>query len=236
MEMAVTTRAPGSLQGYTGRRTGPALWRYALERRRATPAFLAEGPDGWRPVTWDEAAERVDAVARGLLSRGVGPGDKVAILSRTNLEWALLDWAILSIGAVVVGVYPTTAAIEVGYILGHAEAIVAIVEDDEQLAKVEQVRGELPLLADVLRLDEIPALEAEGRANADVVFPEVDEGDLATLIYTSGTTGPPKGVMLTHRNLVTAATRSERPVFSEGDVVLLFLPLAHCYGRLISEA
>src|SRR5581483_8998793 len=138
---------------YTGRRTGPGLWRYALEQHRTTPAYLAETTDGWREVSWGEAARRVDALARGLLARGVGHGDKVAILSRTNLEWALLDWAILSIGAVVVGVYPTTAAIEVGYILGHAEAIVAIVEDDEQLAKVEQVRGELPLLADVLRLD-----------------------------------------------------------------------------------
>jgi long-chain acyl-CoA synthetase len=234
--MAVTTPAPQSLEGYAGRRTGPALWQYALEQHRTAPAFLAEEPDGWRAVSWDEAARRVEALARGLLARGVGHDDKVAILSRTNVEWALLDWAILSIGAVVVGVYPTTAAIEVGYILGHAEAVLAVVEDDEQLAKVEQMREELPLLRDVLRLDDLETLEADGRADGDATFPDVDEDDLATLIYTSGTTGPPKGVMLSHRNLVTAATRSERPIFVEGDVVLLFLPLAHCYGRLVSEA
>jgi len=236
MRMAVTTPAPESLDAYAGRRTGPALWHYALEQHRTTPAFLAEEADGWRRVDWDEAARRVDELARGLLARGVGHGDKVAILSRTNLEWSLLDWAILSIGAVVVGVYPTSAAVEVGYILGHAEAVLAIVEDDVQLAKVAEVRRELPLLRDVLRFDELGALEADGRANLVEVFPAVDEDDLATLIYTSGTTGPPKGVMLTHRNLVTAATRSERPLFEEGDVVLLFLPLAHCYGRLVSEA
>jgi long-chain acyl-CoA synthetase len=234
--MAVTTPGLRAAGSYAGRRTGPALWRHAVEQRRASPAFLAEGVDGWREVTWEEAAERVDALARGLLARGVGPGDKVAILSRTNLEWALLDWAILSIGAVVVGVYPTTAAEECAYILDHAEAVLAFAEDEEQRAKIERGREGVPSLREVLLLADVEQIGREGRANAAAPLPDVDEDDLATLIYTSGTTGPPKGVMLTHRNLVTAATRSERPVFQPGDVVLLFLPLAHCYGRLVCEA
>jgi long-chain acyl-CoA synthetase len=234
--MAVTEVVPGRIEDYAARRTAPALWRHALAQHRSGAAYLAEEADGWRPVGWDEAAARVDALGRGLLARGVGPGDKVAILSRTNLEWVLLDWAIMSIGAVVVGLYPTTAATEVGYILGHSEAVLAFVEDDAQLAKVEQARAEVPSLRDVLSLAELAQLEEEGRANAGATLPDPDEDDLATLIYTSGTTGPPKGVMLTHRNLVTAATRNERPLMRDDDVVVLFLPLAHCYGRLVAQA
>jgi long-chain acyl-CoA synthetase len=234
--MAVSAPAPSRTADYAEQLTAPALWRYALAQGRTTPAYLAEEPEGWRSVTWDEAGERVEALAHGLLARGVGPGDKVAILSRTNVEWVLLDWAIMSIGAVVVGLYPTTAAAEVGYILGHAEAVLGFVEDEQQLAKVDAARTEAPNLRDVLLLSQLPGLEDEGRANVAAVLPEPDEDDLATLIYTSGTTGPPKGVMLTHRNLVTAATRNERPLMRADDVVVLFLPLAHCYGRLVAQA
>src|SRR5581483_7035937 len=89
------------------RRTAPELWRDAVRDAPATPAYLEETADGWRPVSWDEAAERVEALAHGLLARGVRHGDRVAVLSQTRLEWILLDWAVMSIGAVVVGLYPT---------------------------------------------------------------------------------------------------------------------------------
>ncbi len=232
--MATTSLAPARTDDYTGLRTAPALWRYGLERRHPGPAFLEEEPDGWREVSWAEAGERVEALAQALLARGVGHGDKVAILARTRLEWALLDWAIMSIGGVVVGLYPTTATSEAGYILEHAEAVLAFVEDDEQLAKVEQVRDRLPFLREIVRLSDLPRLEREEHPGAEA--PHVDEDDLATLIYTSGTTGPPKGVMLTHRNLVAAATHNERPLIERDDVVVLFLPLAHCYGRLVCQS
>jgi long-chain acyl-CoA synthetase len=232
--MATTSVVPASTEDYTARRTAPALWQYGLQRGHPGPAFLEEEPDGWREVSWDEAARRIDALAQALLARGVGHGDKVAILARTRLEWGLLDWAIMSIGAVVVGLYPTTATSECGYILEHAEAVLAFVEDEEQLAKVGQVREQLPLLREVILFSELPALEREGNGQAEP--PDVDEDDLATLIYTSGTTGPPKGVMLTHRNLVAAATHNERPLIVQDDVVVLFLPLAHCYGRLVCQS
>src|SRR4051794_40285055 len=103
-------------------RTAPALWRYVLEQGHPTPAYLEEKPDGWREVPWEEAAARVDALARALLARGVHRGDAVAVLARTRLEWVLLDWAIMSMGAVVVGLYPTSSAVECEYILGHSEA------------------------------------------------------------------------------------------------------------------
>src|SRR5258707_10373157 len=93
-------------------RAAPALWRFILDQGHTAPAYLEEQPDGWREVSWDEAARRVDALSRALLARGVKRGDAVAVLARTRLEWILLDWAIMSVGAVVVGLYPTNSAAE----------------------------------------------------------------------------------------------------------------------------
>jgi long-chain acyl-CoA synthetase len=208
-------------------RTAPALWRYVLDQKRPTPAYLEEQPDGWREVSWDEAASRVDALSRALLARGVHRGDAVAVVSRTRLEWILLDWAIMSIGAVVVGLYPTSSAAECEYILEHSEAVLAFVEDDEQQAKLASV-----FAGPVVRFDELDAFERSAGKNE----PEpVAEDDLATLIYTSGTTGPPKGCMLSHRNLVTAAIRVRNTLQDENDVVLLFLPMAHSFARIAHQ-
>jgi long-chain acyl-CoA synthetase len=214
-------------------RTAPALWRYVLAQGWTTPAYLEERSDGWREVSWQEAGERVDGLGRALLTRGVKPGDAVAVVSRTRLEWILLDWAIMSIGAVVVGLYPTNTASECAYILGHSEAELAFVEDEEQRAKLASVQGELPLLRNVIGLEELPAFEREGGS----AEPEpVREDDLATLIYTSGTTGPPKGCMLSHKNLVTAALRVKTHLEEQSDTVLLFLPLAHSFARIVHHS
>jgi long-chain acyl-CoA synthetase len=194
-------------------------------------------------VTWEEAAGRVEALSHALLARGVGRGDVVAVLSRTRLEWILLDWAIMNIGAVVVGIYPTNTASESAYILAHSEAVLAFAEDDPQCEKLRSVQGELPVLRDILSVAELPELEAEGRAHAaehpdalETAARAIQEDDLATLIYTSGTTGPPKGCMLTHKNLVTAAIHVRTNLEDGSDVVLLFLPLAHTFGRLAHQA
>jgi long-chain acyl-CoA synthetase len=218
------------------RRTAPELWRDAVRDAPDEPAFLEETADGWRAVPWDEAAERVDALAHGLLARGVRHGDRVAVLSQTRLEWILLDWAVMSIGAVVVGLYPTSSATECEYILGHCEAVLAFTEDEAQTRKLVSIRGSLPALREVVPFDRLEKLEAEGRLGKHLQAEPVAEDDLATLIYTSGTTGPPKGCMLTHRNLVTAAIRVVEGMNQPGDIVLLFLPLAHSYGRLAHQA
>jgi long-chain acyl-CoA synthetase len=217
-------------------RTAPELWRDIVSGAPAEPAYLEERDDGWRPVPWDEAAARVDALARGLLARGVRKGDRVAVLSRTRLEWILLDWAVMSIGAVVVGLYPTSSAKECEYVLAHSEAVLAFAEDEEQARKLVSIRGSLPALREILPFDWLDKLEADGRLARHLQPEPVEEDELATLIYTSGTTGPPKGCVLTHRNLVTAATRVVEGVQQPGDVVLLFLPLAHSYGRLAHQA
>jgi long-chain acyl-CoA synthetase len=209
--------------------TAPALWRYAVEQATTAPAYLEELGDGWREVTWQEADERIDALGKALLARGIAKGDPVAVLARTRLEWLLLDWAIMSIGAVVVGLYPSNTAGECGYILGHSGSVLAFVEDDEQQEKLASVYE-----GPIVRFTDLPAFEAEGRANHAGAAETVGEDDLATLIYTSGTTGPPKGCMLTHRNLVNAATRATSST-GRDDVVLLFLPMAHSFARIAHQ-
>jgi len=192
------------------------------------PAYLEEHEDGWSAVSWQEAAGRVEALAQGLLARGVRHGDAVAVLSRTRLEWVLLDWAIMSIGAVVVGLYPTNTASECAYILEHSEAVLAFVEDDDQHAKLAAAREGLPLV----HFDELDAFMMRDRSEP---YDEPAEEDLATLIYTSGTTGPPKGCMLTHKNLVTAAVRVQNTLQDDTDIVLLFLPMAHSFARIVHQ-
>jgi long-chain acyl-CoA synthetase len=220
-------------------RTAPALWRYVLDQGFTVPAYLEEHGAGWRQVSWNEAGERIEALANGLLAHGVGRGDAVAVIARTRLEWVLLDWATMTIGAVVVGIYPTNTAVECAYILAHSESVLVFAEDDAQRDKLASVASETPAVRELFRFDDLPALEAEGRTYAaahpgalEDAAREVSEDDLATLIYTSGTTGPPKGCMLSHKNLVTAALRVNTHLDEGSDVILLFLPLAHTFGRL----
>jgi long-chain acyl-CoA synthetase len=149
----------------------------------------------------------------------------------------------MKIGATVVGIYPTNTAPECAYILAHSESVIAFAEDDMQREKLASVQAQAPALREIVRFDELPRLEAEGRdygaahpGALDEAAREVAEDDLGTLIYTSGTTGPPKACMLTHRNLVTAAVRVRTNLEDGSDVVLLFLPLAHTFGRLAHQA
>ena len=217
-------------------RITPELWREAVANAPDQPAYLEEQEDGWRAVPWDEAAERVEALAQGLLARGVRHGDRVAVLSRTRLEWILLDWAVMSIGAVVVGLYPTSSAEECEYILGHCEAVLAFTEDEEQTRKLVSIRGALPQLREIIPFDWLEKLESDGRLAKHLRPEPITEDDLATLIYTSGTTGPPKGCMLTHRNLAAAAMCVVAGMNQPGDICLLFLPMAHSYARLAHQA
>jgi long-chain acyl-CoA synthetase len=135
----VTTASPSAppADSPLAARTAPGLWRHALAQHRTTPAYLEELRDGWREVSWDEARDRVAALSQALVARGVRHGDRVAVLSRTRLEWMVLDWAIMSIGAVVVGLYPTNTASECAYILSHSETVLAFAEDDLQRGKLE---------------------------------------------------------------------------------------------------
>jgi long-chain acyl-CoA synthetase len=223
-------------------RTIAALWRNASSRDPARTAYLAQREGEWVPVSVGEAARRVDDIANGLLSLGVGKGDAFAILASTTLEWCLLDFALGLIGAIGAPIYANSSPRDCAYVIDHAEAVGVLVEDGEQLAKVEETRAQLPGLLHVLTYADLPDLEARGRAHAaehpealDEATSQIDEEDLFTYIYTSGTTGPPKACMIRHRNYYEmAAAVDDIPSFHEQtDTMLLYLPLAHNFGRLM---
>jgi len=233
---APETRPPAA------RRTIARLWRDAVAADRRNPAYLVESEEGWREVSWRDADEHVRAYANGLLARGVRAGDTFAILARNSLEWALLDFALAQIGAVGVPVYASSSARDVGYVLGHSEAVGVVCEDAEQLAKVEAVSSEFTPLEHVLTYNDLDGLAAHGRDFAaaspealDDAWAAIEEDDLFTIIYTSGTTGPPKGCMLSHRNYYAMASvvDSMDSYYRSDDVMLLYLPLAHNFGRLM---
>jgi long-chain acyl-CoA synthetase len=227
-------------------RTIPRLWRDAVARWPAAgTAYLTRESGEWRPVTWSEAAATVDARANGFLVRGVRKGDAYAILARTTLEWALTDFALAQVGAVTAPIYATSSQGDVAYVLEHSGAVGVLCEDDEQRAKVDASRASLPRLREVLTFADLAALDADGTAHAQAnpgalgeALEEIGEEDLFTYIYTSGTTGPPKGCMIRHRNYYEMAAVVEKmPRYVEpGDVCLLYLPLAHNFGRLVHLA
>jgi len=226
-------------------RTIARLWRDAVAQRREGTAYLVQHDDHWHEVTWAEAAERVENLANGLLARGVQKGEAFATLARTTLEWALFDFALAQVGAVGAGVYANSSAKDVAYVLDHSESVGVLCEDAAQVAKVDEGRASLPRLRHVLTYADLPALEAEGAAfktehpsALDDAVAAIDEEDLFTLIYTSGTTGPPKGCMIRHRNYFEmVAVIDHLPGYVRGDdLLLLYLPLAHNFGRLMHLA
>ncbi len=218
-------------------RTIANLWRNAVAAGHQDPAYLYESEGEWRELSRADAAETVDELANGLLALGVRKGDSFALLARTTLEWSLFDFALGLVGAVGAPIYSSSSAHDVQYVLDHSDAVGVLVEDHEQRAKVAGFSGH------VIMFDELEALRARGRewaaahpgdlaARAD----SIDEDDLFTFIYTSGTTGPPKACMIRHRNyyaMVQKSDEMEDRLLQPGDLMLLYLPLAHNYGRLL---
>jgi long-chain acyl-CoA synthetase len=238
---------PAESTAPTGRTIG-RLWRDGIARARdpGSPsrlAYLAERDGGRVEVSADEAARRVDDLANGLLAIGIGKGDPVAILAATSLEWCLFDFALALVGAVGAPIYANSSPRDCAHVIGHSDSVAVLVDDDEQLAKVEEVRAELPKLRHVLTFAELPELEERGRRHAaehphalEEATARVGEDDLFTLIYTSGTTGPPKGCMIRHRNyheMAASVDRLPARLVRPDDTLLLYLPLAHNYARLI---
>ncbi len=217
-------------------------------RRRvaATPdreAVAYPTPDeGIAWLTWTQVKQRVDAIAAGLVELGVAPGDRVAILSNTRVEWILADLAVVSAGAVTTGIYATTEPDEAVFIVRDSGSRVVIAENAAQVAKVAQADaphvvviepdGTNLSLADLERRGEA-ALAADPDLvdrTADRVRPD----DLASLIYTSGTTGRPKGVELLHSAWIWIGVAECEPgLLQEDDLGYLWLPLAHSFGRAL---
>ncbi|MFG2126385.1 AMP-dependent synthetase/ligase [Streptomyces sp. NPDC048751] len=203
----------------------------------------------WRDVTAAEFRDEVLALAKGLLARGIRFGDRVAIMSRTRYEWTLFDYALWTIGAQVVPVYPTSSAEQCFWMLYDAEVTAAVVEHEDHAMTIATVIGRLPQLRELWQLDSgcVQELYDSGaHVGDDVVHRHrqaVTPESVATIIYTSGTTGRPKGCVISHGNFMmeadTVRARWE-PVFhsKRGDeaATLLFLPLAHVFGRMVQVA
>ncbi|MBC6450807.1 AMP-dependent synthetase/ligase [Actinokineospora xionganensis] len=223
------------------------VWANA-ERFADAVAFRRRVDGSWIDVTTAEFAQQVAAVAKGLIGSGLRAGDRVALLSRTRYEWTLLDFAIWAAGCVTVPVYETSSAEQIAWILGDSGARAVVVETEAHRHTVEQVVDRLAEVEHVWQIEPggeldaaVDELTAAGAGVSDKAAHErrlaVRSSDTATLVYTSGTTGRPKGVELTHRNLL-AEIRADIAAFPQlmrpSNAMLVFLPLAHVFARAIA--
>ncbi|MEV5143914.1 long-chain fatty acid--CoA ligase [Streptomyces sp. NPDC052727] len=242
----------------------PSVAALFLERVAATPDAEAyrypvppaagQGPDDWKSLSWAQAADRVYAIAAGLIELGVEPEQRVALASSTRVEWILADLGIMCAGGATTTVYPQTNADESAFILSDSQSRVLIAEDAAQLAKAVEKRAELPDLTKVVVIDPagvetddwvttLAELEQRGAAYLEQ-HPQlikervgaITKDQLATLIYTSGTTGRPKGVRLPHDNWAYMAKAiAATGLISGEDVQYLWLPLAHVFGKVLTS-
>ena len=212
------------------------------------PAFTTKQDGEWIGIDWAETRERVNRITRALIALGAKKGDRVCILSGTRLEWVLCDYGTVCSGAVTVGIYPSNLPADCAYIVNHCDAELIFVEDNEQLAKILEVRADLPNLRqiviydgqtdspnDILSWEDFLARAEEiDDEHRELRGKEIRADDLASLVYTSGTTGVPKGAMITHKNLIFTSWSAGQSLYIEPHFrTLLFLPLAHVFARLI---
>jgi long-chain acyl-CoA synthetase len=208
----------------------------------------------WREFTWGDMVRIVEEMAGGLIEKGVKAGDHVALISENRSEWAQVDFAVLSIGAADVPIYATSIVEQCVYIIQNAETKVAFCSNAGQYKKLLEVRKQIKLPEVIIVFDDIGEQLQKGdyilenflklgrekghRAELDKRLKAIDPDDTATLIYTSGTTGPPKGVMLTHKNLlsdVDGLYEQNGDTLSKNEVGLSFLPLSHSFERTVGH-
>jgi len=209
----------------------------------------------WRDITWSDYLQNVRWTCLGLMSLGLRKGDRVAVIGENRPEWLYSDIATMAAGGVTVGIYTTSSASQCEYVVEHSAAKFYIGEDEEQLDKALEFRNNTPELkkiividskgltrfsdpmvmtfSDLLKLGE--SIEQENPNVFDQLVGKTTLDDLALIIYTSGTTGPPKGAMLSHRNVswTTRSIGAAIPIF-ESDELLSFLPLSHIAERMFS--
>lgn len=221
---------------------------HQLNKFKIADALVTKQNGIWTKTSTQEYIDKANTISRALLRLGIQKNDKIAIISSNNrTEWHIMDIGVLQTGAQNIPIYPTISSEDYLYILNHSGALYCLVSDNEVYEKVKAIQGKLNTLKDVFSFNEIEdcknwsellALgkdtsnqeEVEERKNK--VLPE----DLATIIYTSGTTGIPKGVMLSHKNIVSNVLDSANRIpFEEGkSVALSFLPICHIYERMVT--
>ncbi|MEI6866280.1 long-chain fatty acid--CoA ligase [Flavicella sp.] len=219
---------------------------HQLEYFNLEKAFSTKYGDTWVSVSTKEYINQFNTISRGLLKLGVKPNDKIALISTTNrTEWNIMDMGVLQLGAQTIPIYPTISKEDYEYVLNHSEATYCFVSDVTILEKINQIKDNTSL-KEVYTFDEIKGAKnwreilelGKETSSQDIVEKlkkTVKPDDLATIIYTSGTTGQPKGVMLSHKNLVsnTLASTPRFPLIKGNTKALSFLPVCHVFERMI---
>ena len=220
---------------------------YQLEKNNISNCLVTKNNGVWIATSTKEYLEKANTISRALLRLGVNKNDKIAIISSSNrTEWNIMDIGVLQIGAQNVPIYPTISEVDYEYILNHSEATFCFVSDADILEKINLIKSNLKYLKEVYSFDLLTDCKnweellelGKDESNQDVVEDRkknVKPEELATIIYTSGTTGKPKGVMLSHNNIVSNVLDSaSRIPFEEGtSVALSFLPICHIFERVI---
>ncbi len=219
---------------------------YQLERYNMDKSLVTKYNGNWIATSTREYIDRANTISRALLKMGVKADDKVAIISLTNrTEWNIMDIGVLQLGAQTVPIYPTISEEDYAYVLNHSEARYCFVSCGEVFEKVQSVRDQVPGLKEIYSFDDIPGCKSweevlqlgadtDNQEDVEACKKAVKPGDVATLIYTSGTPGKPKGVMLSHDNIVSNVLASEKRVpFEAGATSLSFLPVCHIFERMI---
>lgn len=220
---------------------------YQLSKNNLPDCLVTKYGDDWVKTSTQEFINKANAVSRGLLRMGINKNDKIALISTNNrTEWSIMDIGVLQTGAQTIPIYPTISEEDYEYILNHSESIYCFVSDQEVYDKVMAIKNNVPKLKEVFSFDTIPGCknweevvkQGSDDSNQDEVETrknEVNEMDLATIIYTSGTTGRPKGVMLSHNNIVSNVLDSAPriPVPEGKSRAMSFLPVCHIFERVI---
>jgi long-chain acyl-CoA synthetase len=246
--MEAATGAKNALETGTHTKTIAAEVLAAVESRPGLVAQMHKSGEEWVNTTYEEMGTAAKEIALGLLDLGIQPRDRVAMLSNTRPEWTWANFGTLTAGATSVSIYQTNAPEECRYVLDHSESVAVFAEDEEQLAKIREIRGSLPALKHVIAFEpgsdpgegviSLDQLRERGRGRDDEEWQRsaaaVTPEDPCQFIYTSGTTGPPKGCVITHGNYT--AMRDMVLIHGaivEEDVVYVYLPLAHSFALLI---
>jgi len=214
------------------------------------PAYYVKAGGAWQPTTWRTYADELISAGKAMIALGIEPGDVVTILGFNQPSWVISDVAAMAVGAVPAGVYATNSPRECQYILEHSESPLLVIEDEGQWEKIDEIRDNLPNLRHVVVMRGGPAISdpmvmswedfnAKGAEvpteQFDARLAALEPDQLATLIYTSGTTGPPKGVMLTHDNIVWTADQAISATgITKNDTSVSYLPLSHIAEQIFS--
>ncbi len=221
--------------------------KYQKDNFPREDALVTKENGKWIKTSSQEFYDKSNQFSRGLLKLGVQPNDKIAIISHNNqTKWNITDIGVLQVGAQDVPIYPTISADDYEYIFNHAEVTYVFVSNKEIYDKVQSVRANVPSLKDIYSFEEIDGVKnwqdvldlgasLDNQEELEKRKAGINENDLATIIYTSGTTGKPKGVMLTHKNIVSTAIASSKrvPKLPDDGRTLSFLPSCHIFERLI---